>query len=58
LINNPGKVNYEKISRNENKKLIKFKEMHKDKLTDQYCAHSNILEIDNSFYIKLARQLE
>jgi hypothetical protein len=57
LINNPDKVNYDRISKNENKKLIKFKEIHKDKLTDQYCAHSNILEIDNSFYIKLAQQL-
>ena len=58
LINNPDKVDYENISRNANKKLIKFKEMHKDKLTDLYCAHSNILEIDNNFFIKFMQQLD
>lgn len=57
IVNNSDKVDYHGLAFNRNKKLIKFKEIHKDKLTDQYCTHSNILEIDNNFYIKLAQQL-
>jgi hypothetical protein len=58
IINNPDKVDYHGLSFNRNKKLIKFKEIHKSKLSyHALCSRSNILEVDNSFYIKLARQL-
>ena len=58
LINNPDKVNYNEIALNSNKKLIKFKEAHEDKFHHfSLCSHSNIMEIDSNFYIKLAQQL-
>ena len=53
IVNNPDKVDYNGLSFNRNKKLIKFKEIHRSKLTHRaLCSNSNILEIDNSFYIK------
>jgi hypothetical protein len=58
LIDSLDKVHYNGIALNSNKKLIKFKETHKDKfLHFSLCSHSNIMEIDNNFYIKLAQQL-